>query len=441
MKSLSGRLSWGLALSLIILLIMQWAIASYAIRYLTENQVASRLIQDSENLLAGIRFDEAGIFHIDPKRVNVIYQRPFSGHYFVISVEGEKYVSRSLWDGDLAVPEVKPGVDVQFTIDGPEQESLLAVTHGYRKQDREISITVAENLDAFNAGLRQFQWIYGAVSTVVLAILLLVQNLIVRRELKPLKTLRANMASLERGETDRIETLGPAEIAPVITELNRLLATMGKKARRSRESLGNLAHALKTRLAVLNQLVEQPELKALPAIRQSIQDSTEAMRRIVERELKRARLIGDALPGQRVNLREEITLLVQTLQLMHSDKSPDIVWHVDKDAQFIGDQEDLLELLGNLLDNACKWSRNRVVLNVSSRDGVVFRIEDDGPGCGPEELEQLTRRGFRADESKPGSGLGLAIVRDIVESYGGNLTIARSSNLGGLSVEVWLPNR
>src|SRR5690606_22707879 len=111
------------------------------------------------------------------------------------------------------------------------------------KQDKLIGITVAEDLKVFNAGLRQFQWLYGTVSAAILLILLLIQYLIVRHELKPLKILRTNMARLERGETDRVEILGPAEIAPVITELNRLLATMGKKARRSRESLGNLAHA------------------------------------------------------------------------------------------------------------------------------------------------------------------------------------------------------
>lgn len=440
-KSLSGRLSWGLALSLITLLIVQWAIASYAIRYLTENQVANRLIQDSETLLAGIRFDEAGNFSVDTKRINTIYQRPFSGHYFVITIDGRQYVSRSLWDTDLLIPEVNPGVDVRLTIAGPDNQSLLSVTHGYLKQDRLVAITVAEDLRLFNEGLRQFQWLYGAVSAVILIILLLVQYLIVRHELKPLKTLRASMTRLERGEIDRIEVLGPAEIVPVITELNRLLATMSKKASRSREALGNLAHALKTRLTVLGHLVEQPEIKALPEVRQTLEDSTETMRRIVERELKRARLIGDALPGQRVNLGEEITVLVQTLQLMHADKSPEINWHIDTKAVFIGDKEDLLELMGNLLDNACKWAQKKVSLNVTHREGVVFTIEDDGPGCEADKLEQLTIRGFRADESKPGSGLGLAIVRDIVESYSGRLTIERSSRLGGLSVEVWLPNR
>jgi len=440
-KSLSGRLSWGLALSLVILLTAQWVMASYAIRHLTQEQMAGRLLQDSESLLAGIQFNASGQMTIDTTRISTVYQRPFSGHYFVIESAGQQYVSRSLWDQDLLTPDVNAGVEIRLILDGPDKQRLLAVTHGYLKQDRLIGITVAEDLKVFNAGLRQFQWLYGGVSVLILAVLLLLQYYIVRRELKPLQALRANMGKLERGEIDRVEMAGPAEIAPVIAELNRLLAAMGNKARRSREALGNLAHALKTRLSILSQIAQRPEIRAVPELQSTLQESTEVMRRIVERELKRARLIGDALPGQRVNLPEEISLLVQTLQLMHADKTLDIRWHVDEGAVFAGDQEDLLELLGNLLDNACKWARGQVLLSVRQSDGVVFTVEDDGPGCTPEELQLVTVRGFRADESQPGSGLGLAIVRDIVESYGGRLELGRSQELGGFSVEVWLPNR
>lgn len=440
-KSLSGRLSSALTISLIIFLVIKWVIVSYAIRTLTENQVADRLIKDGENILAGIRFDRDGSFKLDARRINTVYQRPFSGHYFVVIVGEEKFISRSLWDHDITIPTLAPGDDMRFTTEGPVRSQLLAITHGYRKHGRDMSITVAENLDPLNVELRRFQWVYGGVSLIAIVLLLLIQYWIVRRELKPLKMLRENMLRLERGETDRVDAVGPAEIAPVIVELNRLLATMGKKARRSREALGNLAHALKTRLAILNQVANQTELSALPEVRQTLQQTSEGMRHIVERELKRARLIGDALPGQRVNLNLEIATLVKTLQLMYADKSLDVGYTISNDAQFVGDQEDLLEMLGNLLDNACKWCRHQVLLKVDAKDGVVFLIADDGDGCPPTEIERLTIRGFRADETQPGSGLGLAIVRDIVESYGGRLTIGRSAELGGLQVEVWIPNR
>ncbi len=163
------------------------------------------------------------------------------------------------------------------------------------------------------------------------------------------------------------------------------------------------------------------------------------MRRIVERELKRARLAGSAMPGQRVDLNAEIDALVRTLGQLYADKAPRITSAIAPGATFAGDREDLLELLGNLLDNACKWCTERVSLTVSHAECVAFVVEDDGPGCAPDAIDELTARGYRADESKPGSGLGLAIVRDIVDSYDGSLQFGRSAALGGLRVEVRLP--
>jgi signal transduction histidine kinase len=442
MTSLRTRLAAGLTLSLVALLLLQWAIASFVLEHMLENQLATRLTQDSENLLAGTSFDAQDRLVLDPQRVNVVYQRPLSGHYYVIVAGNKRELSRSLWDSTLDITEVRSGETVISRTTGPANQPLLMVVHGYRRQNHNITIAVAEDLSALHAGLQRFQLIHGAVSLGILLVLLLTQYLIVTRQLRPLKRIRASMAKLERGEISRIETEGPAEIEPLIAELNRLLAAMSKRTRRSRDALGNLAHALKTRLAVLTQLTEQAPLTEHPELQAAVAESAEAMRRIVERELKRARLVGAQLPGRRINIAEEITLLIQTLQLMHAAKKPYIDWSVAETAHFIGDQEDLLEMLGNLLDNACKWCKTRVNFDMQSRPGhgSVFVVEDDGPGCAPDELDALARRGFRADESKPGTGLGLAIVRDIVESYEGRLSFCRSTALGGLRVEVWLPH-
>lgn len=439
MLSLKARLSLTLAVSLVALLTVQWLVASVAIRQLTEGQLVARLAHDAENLLAGTQVDAQGRLQIDPRRVNTVYQRPFSGHYYVVSAGGDQQISRSLWDASLEVPAMAPGAEARVRAAGPERQPLLIVARGYRKHDREITVAVAEDMSDLHSELRRFQLIYGAVSAAVLIALLLIQRFIVGSGLKPLDAIKDNMARLERGEVGRIEASGPAEIAPLIAQLNRLLATMGNRTRRSREALGNLAHALKTRLAILNQAAERTELAAHPQVRTAIRDSAEGIRRIVERELKRARLMGDALPGQRVDLRDEITLLSQTLQILHADKSPVLAWDIASGVNFVGDREDLLELLGNLLDNACKFCRERVSLTVTNGDCTTFIVEDDGPGSAPEEMDILTRRGFRSDETTPGSGLGLAIVSDIVEGYRGALSFSRSAALGGLRVEVRLP--
>lgn len=442
MTSLRAKLSFWLASSLIVLLVLQWSIAGVVIQQLVEEQLVNRLSQDAESLLSGINLGAQQPDMLDVARVSAVYQRPFSGHYYVIRAAGAAEYSRSLWDSSLHVPEVEPGKQALLRVQGPEKQPLLVAAYGYRKQNQNITIAVAEDLTAINTGLQQFRLIHGVISFVILLALLGLQYYIVTHALRPLHKIRTDMRRLESGEIERIDALrAPLEIAPLIVELNRLLSTMSRKTRRSREALGNLAHALKTQLALLGQAASHPQLDASPDVQTSLRDTGENMRRIVERELKRARLLGAALPGKRLDLQHEVAALVKTLQMMYADKQIVIDWHVADDACYDGDQEDMLELLGNLLDNACKWSRSQVRLGIEGGDGLRLVVEDDGPGCEPNELGELTRRGFRLDESKPGSGLGLAIVKDIVDSYSGTMAFLPSPDLPGLRVEVQLPPR
>ena len=436
MISLRRRLGWGLVLSLVLLLALQWLAVTWAIRQLTEDQFASRLMHEGESLLAGVRFDLAASLSLDTNRVSAVFERPFSGHYYVVTSGVQHLSSRSLWDSELLVPAVAVGEEKLVRLTGPERQPLLASVQGFEKEGQPVTVLVAEDLTAMQQGLARFQAIYAAVSAAGLALLLLIQHLIVRGALQPLDRIRDNLVRLGQGEAERVEPHGPTEIMPLIDELNRLLEGMTRRTRRSREALGNLAHALKTRLTLLNQLAEQPDTS--PELRRSLLATTGAMSDIVERELKRARLLGDSGPGCRIDLQQEIAQLVHTMRMIHADKN--YTWEIAPDAYFVGDREDLLELLGNLLDNAGKWCRRQVRLAVTGGAGVRFMVEDDGPGCDG-DLTALTARGYRADESQPGSGLGLAIVRDIVESYGGSLSFDRSVMLGGLKVEVVLAGR
>ncbi len=436
MGSLKNRLSWGLVLSLIALLTLQWVVVTYAIGRLTEAQLIERLQREGENLLASVQFDTAGQLQIDPQRMGSVYHRPFSGHYYVVLANGQQKISRSLWDFELNFKPLTSGKQTQLRIEGPEHQPLLVVVQGYQKQSRAITIAIAEDLTPLQSGIGRFQMLYAVISAFGLLLLLVIQRLIVLNALQPLQGVQENMVRLGRGESDHVEVQGPEEIRPLIEELNRLLAGMDRKTKRSREALGNLAHALKTRLTLLNQIAEKKEIKKFPALQSSIYASTEAIGDVIERELKRARLLGDIRPGRQVELNTEIADLVNTLRQLYLNKAVSINWEIASGAKFIGDKEDLLEMLGNLLDNACKWCRSRVSLTVTQDDAVTFIIEDDGPGRLATELDALTRRGFRIDESKPGSGLGLAIVNDIIESYDGSLAFGRSAALGGLRVEV-----
>lgn len=437
MTSLKARLSWSLTLSLVVLLTLQWVVVTYAISTLTENQLVDRLQRESENLLSIVNFSPANdTLLLDTSRMGAIYQRPLSGHYYIVSTKQQQSISRSLWDSSLNIQPIVVGEEKKLKLVGPEQQPLLVVLHGYRKQNHDITIAVAENIEPLQANIRRFQMLYAIISAIGLFAILFVQRRMILNALEPLQLIQENILKLERGELSHLDLKAPLEISPLIEQINRLLSTIDKKYQRSRESLGNLAHSLKTRLTLLNQTAEKLGSGTDSDSRLSIYESTTVMNNIIERELKRARVIGDMRPGRQVDLNVAITELVNTLRQIYAQKGVTITWEMIAVAKFLGDKEDMMEMLGNLLDNACKWSRNRVSLTIIGGESTTFVIEDDGDGAAPYDLDTLTRRGFRADESISGSGLGLAIVNDIVESYHGSLIFGRSAALGGLRVEV-----
>ena len=440
--ALRTRLAAGLAISFVMLAGLQWLLAGIAIERLLKAQLAQRLERDAENLLAALDGEAGAPLRLDDGRIGGEYRQPFSGHYFRIVIDGgDDISSRSLWDGTLALPAVGSARIAQSEAAGPQGQSLWLLSARYEKRGQSVRILVAEDLSALRAGLREWHLLYGLLTLAVVALVLAVQQWVVRRSLAPLDTLRAQMQALERGERERLDVALPDEIAPLVDQFNTLLGMLLRRSQRSRDALGNLAHALKTRLAVLLQVAESPAMAAHPELQQRMTDSTELMRRAIERELRRARLMGGTHPARRSDLRDAAERLAATLAILHGERSPDIALDIAADITLAMDAEDLMELLGNLMDNACAWCRGRVRLSVERGGDLKLVIEDDGPGCAPEQLESLSARGFRADETKPGHGLGLSIVRDLVDSYGGALEFGPSPVLGGLRVTVHLPAR
>jgi signal transduction histidine kinase len=446
MRSLLARLNAGLVVSLVFLFALQWVLVSLSIRYLIEDYIAARLRHDAENLLTALTLTPEGEARLDYSRIDPIFHRPFSGHYFDITVnpstsrEPFSLHSRSLWDEDLSVPPLLPGQSGLRHVAGPQGQALVVHFSGFEKQGHVVAIGVAEDLTPLDADVWRFQWRYAIASSLILLVLIGLQSGIVRLSLKPLSQAREDIARLERGEVRQLRDDVPAEILPLVRELNCLLEALAQRLERSRHALGNLAHALKTPLTSLTQLANDPRLRGNEALRGRLLEHTGSLRRIIERELKHARLAGGAAPGQQVALEQEVRHLIAALQGIYREKNLDIGWYVPAGARFPGDREDLLELLGNLLDNACKWARYRVVLTVRQEAGLSLVVEDDGPGCPSELLDELTRRGVRIDESTAGHGLGLAIVRDVVTSYGGEIRFGRSAALGGFEARVHLPS-
>lgn len=441
--SLHRRLAVGLAVSLALLAGLQWLLAGIAIERLLKAQLAQRLERDAENLLAALHTDTDGRLTLDATRVGGEYQRPFSGHYYRIAVtrDGQTHdiTSRSLWDGGLALPPATAAQPRESVARGPQGQSLWVVSVQYEKRARRVVIAVAEDLAPLQSGLRQWHLLYGLLTLAVVLVVLAVQRWVVRRSLRPLAELQRQLQALERGERTELDAPVPDEIAPLVAQLNSMLGMLVRRSQRSREALGNLAHALKTRLAVLVQATESPELAAHPVLRQRLVDSNALMRHAIERELRRARLMGGTHPAQRSPAHDAVDQLGRTLSILYAAKKPDIRIGIEPALTLAMDPEDLLELLGNLMDNACAWCAGVVSVSISRTTDIAITVEDDGPGCAPEQLATLAERGFRADESRPGHGLGLSIVRDLVDSYGGTLEFGHSETLGGLRVTAHLP--
>ncbi|ALP54049.1 hypothetical protein Tel_13415 [Candidatus Tenderia electrophaga] len=438
MKSLLARLGLGLGLGLVAVFVLQWWVVNTAVRTLTQDYVVSRLEHDADSLLARIAFTSDGRVHFDTQRDEAIYHMPFSGHYYLVQSGTQQLRSRSLWDEDFPVYAARG--EPQY-VSGPNDQWLLLIVREFSKQGHPLRIVVAENMTPLLQQLHDFGQRYALVSVVLMVLVMLLLALLAKRSLRPLGLVIEDVKRLELGEITRLREAVPSEVHPLVKEFNRLLQVMQDRLERSRSALGNLAHALKTPLTVLVRLEDEEVVRQNPQLARRLQEQTGAMRQIIDRQLKRARLAGISTPGLSFDPGREFDGLVDILRQIYSERGLEFELRIPQHKTFAGDREDMLELFGNLLDNACKWARRRVRVTVPDRAGLTVTVEDDGPGCAPELRQQLDQRGRRLDEGTAGHGLGLAIVRDIVEHYQGSLVFGQSEDLGGFRVDVVLPGR
>ena len=287
--------------------------------------------------------------------------------------------------------------------------------------------------------------IHGAFSHLgagsVLAVACLAAGLwYVRRGLSPVGQLRTRLAAVHSGAERRVDGAYPAEVQPLVDDLNALLDHQDQTVQRAVAKAGDLAHGLKTPLALLAQEAEAAQAVGNEALAASITQQVERMRRQIDHHLAHARAAASgAMPGARTSLVESTDGLVRTVRQLYADKALAIDVSVSADHAVRVHRHDLDEMLGNLLDNACKWAAARVRLESTlTETGVVVLVEDDGPGIADAMREAVLQRGVRADETASGSGLGLAIVRDLAELYGGRITLDKSA-LGGLQARLQVP--
>jgi len=410
-----------------------------SISRITKQMMLTRLEHDAQALLAGLQQSPEGQLSLKKLQVGHIYQQVYSGHYYLISSDKIQLRSHSLWDQSLEQPEVKLGQIIVHNINGPDGQHLLQWTSRFKRFNKTITITVAEDTTALLSALQTFNLYFALVAFIVLVSLLLIQGWIVRQSLRSLSIIKQELLALSTGEIKSLSKQVPSEIYPLVDEVNHLLQQLAKQLKRSRNSTGNLAHSLKNPLNLLMQLAESEDAKLPRAIRDELRINTQQILQLMESELKRARLVGSGVPGQRFLPQKELPGLIDVLQRVYHDKALNIEYNIMSELECSADRNDMLELFGNLLDNACKWSAGKVLCTVYDNEGLlIIQIEDNGIGCDTQQISILTQRGVRVDESTAGTGLGLAIVKDIVELYLGDISFSKSK-LGGLLVYVSLP--
>ena len=299
----------------------------------------------------------------------------------------------------------------------------------------------AEQLERQVGVFRRALWGYLGLATVLL---LLVQMLVLRWSLQPLRVLERELARVRRGVSDRLSGRHPPELQQITDSINGLIESEYTHLDQSRNTLSDLAHSLKTPLAVLRSRLDSGADEE--HLRSEVAAQVQRMSEIVSYQLSRAARSGHALFSAPIPIEPRAEEIVASLEKVYISKGVFCEFDVDPEASFYGELGDLQELIGNLLENAFKWSVQRVLLTVklepakgNRRAGVFMMVEDDGPGIDPEKVDHLLQRGVRGDERVQGHGIGLAIVQDIVRAYRGELKVDRSSELGGARFSVHFP--
>jgi signal transduction histidine kinase len=453
-RSLVGRLVW-LATAWSIMVLVGMGIALTAV---FDDAAVSRFDDDLSYLAKGL-YTKAEVEPngqiSPPPFVDERSQEAYQGEYWQIAdlSAGPRpralARSYSLFDAVLNAPpgvlaslRSKPGVYRYYDTVGPAQDgheplravAMLAYLPGHAAP---VIFMAAENRAGLNRDEHRFA-IYTGVALLLLgAGVVALVVLQVRVGLGPVFNMGREVADVRKGRAQRLTQPYPREIAPLANELNALLDHNQEVVERQRTHVGNLAHALKTPISVLlAEAQSHPGFLSEVVVRQSL-----AMREQVEHHLRRARAAARSqTSGERSQVAPVLDEIARTLERIFGDKGVMIDWDADDDLYFLGERQDLQEMAGNVMENACKWCRGRVWASATDAgpDRLRLRIEDDGQGLPPDQRDEVLKRGARLDESAPGSGLGLSIVHELARAYGGKLALSES-RYGGLRIDLELP--
>ena len=438
-RSLSGRLL-SVALALILVALLAAGVAMYfALHRFVQGQVDGRLDGQILSIRDALRVTPDGSLSLDPVANGPPFDRQHAGWYWKVMAPGVDLRSPSLGSDDFSLvgplPEYRPK-PVTADGTGPGDEPLRVRAQRFRFEDRSVFISSSAPRHALEGPLREAMTPV-ALTLVVIALALMGGVLLqVRLGLRPLSQLTEDLQRVRTGRAERISGAQPSEVAPLVAELNTLLDQNALNLERARRHVANLAHGLKTPLATLAVIMDERGWYADGRLRPLVM----TMDRRIRHHLSRARLAALGGPERaRTLLAPRVADHIGAFRKLFADKG--LIYEIDiaTDIAIACEAQDLDELLGNLLDNASKWARRRVVVGADRVGPMVeITIEDDGPGLSDQQAVDVMRAGHRLDESAPGYGFGLPITRELAELYGGAFALGRSE-LGGLRAGVTLP--
>lgn len=437
--SLSFRLMAGASIWLVLMLAGGGGVLAWAFRDSVETEFTYRLDALLRSMIASMDVTSNGSVTLVRPLGDPRFDQVYSGWYWqVTESSGRLLRSRSLWDATLGTGGTGTELHTRQAA-GPKGEDLLIAERDllFPGQASPVHVQVAADINEVRAGVRRFDLVLISSLSLLGLGLVLAILIQVRFGLRPLRRLSTDLAAVRTGMRARLEGRYPVEVAPLAEAMNAVLDHDEELIERARTHVGNLAHGLKTPLAVL---AAENAASPNPALAQA---QIQTMRRLIEHHLGRAAAVAGAgrVIGAGTPVGEVAKGIATVLEKVFAERRVSIGVHVTEGTLFLGHREDLEEILGNLLENACKWAAGHVRLTASTDDQALrIVVDDDGPGMSEEAAQEASLRGRRLDEAAPGWGLGLSIVTDLVDVNGGRIDFRRS-DLGGLSVAICLPCR